>query len=245
MLPNLPNYIAIIFGLTTLITLLFFYWTIKNSRVEATRKKATLIVGILVVWIVVQAFLTLKGFYNTNTNVSPPKLLLSGIAPPLVTMLLLFITSRGREFIDSLPLKNLTYINTVRVPVELVLLALFLNKAIPELLTFEGRNFDIFSGVTAPFVAWFGFTKGKLSRTVLLAWNFVCLALLLNVVVYALLSTPFPSQQFAFDQPNIAILYFPFSWLPTFVVPLVLFGHLTSIRQLIAQTPKGALRETK
>jgi hypothetical protein len=67
----------------------------------------------------------------------------------------------------------------------------------------------------------------------ILVWNFICLALLANIVINALLSTPFPFQQFAFDQPNIAILYFPFNWLPTFIVPVVLFGHLLSIRRLM------------
>jgi len=36
----------------------------------------------------------------------------------------------------------------------------------------------------------------------------------------------------AFDQPNIAVLYFPFSWLPTYVVPVVLFCHLAALRKL-------------
>jgi hypothetical protein len=48
-------------------------------------------------------------------------------------------------------------------------------------------------------------------------------------------STPSPLQKIAFDQPNIAILNFPFSWLPTFIVPIVLLGHLVSIRQLLKE----------
>jgi hypothetical protein len=100
-------------------------------------------------------------------------------------------------------------------------------------MTFEGRNFDVFSGITAPFIAYFGFRKKTLNRKIILAWNFICLALLVNIVVNAFLSAPTPVQQFAFDQPNIAILYFPFSWLPTFIVPVILFGHLVSIRRLV------------
>ncbi|HVF96549.1 MAG TPA: hypothetical protein VM871_04480, partial [Flavisolibacter sp.] len=38
---------------------------------------------------------------------------------------------------------------------------------------------------------------------------------------------------FAFDQPNIAVLYFPFIWLPSFIVPVVLLSHLVCIRQLL------------
>jgi len=64
-------------------------------------------------------------------------------------------------------------------------------------------------------------------------WNVMALALLLNIVINALLSAPFPFQQFAFDQPNIAILYFPFVWLPSFIVVTVLFSHLVSLRKLI------------
>jgi hypothetical protein len=76
-------------------------------------------------------------------------------------------------------------------------------------------------------------TKLKIDRNGILIWNFICLGLLINIVVNALFSAPSPIQKFAFEQPNIAILNFPFSWLPTFIVPIVLFGHLTSIRQLM------------
>ncbi|TAH22438.1 MAG: hypothetical protein EAZ08_00730 [Cytophagales bacterium] len=49
-----------------------------------------------------------------------------------------------------MPLKNLIYLNIVRIPVEIILFWLFVNKAIPELMTFEGRNLDIIAGITAP-----------------------------------------------------------------------------------------------
>jgi hypothetical protein len=187
----------------------------------------------LTIWLTIQAVLTLKNIYNSDTNTFPPKIILTGILPTILTFFLLFATSKGRQFIDSLPLKNLTYINIVRIPVEIVLFWLFINKAIPELMTFEGRNFDIIAGISAPIIAYFGLTKTKLSRQTILLWNFICLGLLVNIVINALFSTPSPIQKFAFDQPNIAILNFPFSWLPTFIVPIVLFGHLTSIRQLM------------
>jgi hypothetical protein len=120
----------------------------------------------------------------------------------------------------------------IRIPVELVLFWLFSYKTIPQLMTFEGRNFDILSGISALLVYYFGFIKKSLDKKFILAWNFICLALLANIVINAFLSAPFPFQKFAFDQPNIAILYFPFVWLPVLVVPLVLFSHLVAIRKL-------------
>ncbi len=233
MIENLPTYISIIFGLTTVATILLFVWTIRNSNSEQNRKKAIPIFIGLTIWLTIQAVLTLKNIYNSDTNSFPPKIMLVGILPAILTIILLFATSKGRKFIDSLPLKNLTYLNIVRIPVEIVLFWLFLNKAIPELMTFEGRNFDILAGISAPIIAYFGLTKTKLSRKTILLWNFICLGLLVNIVVNAIFSAPSPIQKFAFDQPNIAIVNFPFSWLPTFIVPIVLFGHLTSIRQLM------------
>ncbi len=235
MIDNLPTYISLTFGLTTLVTFSLFIWTIKNSNSEQTRKKAIPIFIGLTIWLTIQAFLTLQNIYNSDTNTFPPKIMLTGIFPAILTITLLFITTKGRQFIDSLPIKNLTYLNIVRIPVEIVLFWLFLNKAIPELMTFEGRNFDILAGITAPFIAHFGLKKQKISQNAILIWNFICLGLLINIVVNALFSAPSPIQKFAFEQPNIAILNFPFSWLPTFIVPAILFGHLTSIRQLLKQ----------
>ncbi len=105
-------------------------------------------------------------------------------------------------------------------------------------MTFEGRNFDILSGLTAPVVYWLGFRGGKIKRPLLIIWNILALGLLINIVATAILSFPCPFQQMAFDQPNRGVLYFPFIWLPTVVVPLVLFSHLISLWRLLTDRRK-------
>ncbi|WP_211089539.1 hypothetical protein [Flavobacterium supellecticarium] len=238
---HLAQYIPLTFGLTTVITILLFGWTMQCS--EATRKKGKWIVLSLFLWMFVQAVLTRYDIYNTDTDSFPPKIMLFGIFPMLLSIVLLFATVKGRQFIDSLSLERLTYLNTIRIPVEIVLYWLFVNKTIPELMTFSGINFDILAGFTAPIVGYFGFTKPKISRRAILIWNFVSLGLLLNIVICAVLSTPSPIQKLAFDQPNIAILNFPFSWLPTVIVPIVLLGHLTVIRQLLKEVFQRASKK--
>ena len=171
MINNLPTYITLTFGLTTMATLQLFIWTIRNSNSERTRKMATPIFIGLTLWLTIQAVLAYKNVYNSDINSFPPKIMLLGILPTILTIIFLFATSKGKQFIDSLPLKHLTYLNTVRIPVEIVLLWLFLNKAIPELMTFEGRNFDILAGITAPFVAYYGFTKQKLNMCMNQFWH--------------------------------------------------------------------------
>lgn len=228
-----PLYISIFFGLTTLLTLFLFYSAVKNAKIKSAASKSNFILIVLSLWLIVQAVLTLNNVYNTETNSLPPKIAIFGILPAILVILLTFASQAGRRFVDGLPLLTLTWINIVRIPVEITLYWLFLYKMVPELMTFTGRNFDILAGITAPFVAYYGIAKRKLRRAALLAWNFVCLSLLINIVLHALLSAPSPLQKIAFEQPNIAILYFPISWLPTFIVPIILFGHLVSIRRLI------------
>lgn len=219
---NLPTYIGIVFGLTTILTVGLFYKATNNS-------KTTLI--ILLTWLGLQTAIGLSGVY-TVTETFPPRFLLL-VMPPFLYIIGLFATSKGRQYIDRLHVRTLTILHIIRIPVEVVLFWLFVNKTIPELMTFEGRNFDILSGLTAPIVFYFGFIRKKLDRRIILTWNFICLGLLINIVANAVLSAPFPFQKFAFDQPNIAVLYFPFNWLPSCVVPLVLLSHLATIRQLL------------
>lgn len=238
MIQGLPIFISIIFALTTVATLLLFYRAMRNAQLETTRQKSTAILFGMVAWLFIQAVVTLQNGYNSNTNSIPPRIMLFGILPTMLIIIFLFATSKGRQFIDSLRLVDLTYLHVVRVPVEFVLLWLFLNKAIPQTMTFEGRNFDILAGVSAPVIAYLGLTKNKLSGSIILIWNFICLGLLFNIIVIALFSSSSPFQKLGFEQPNIGILNFPFSWLPTFIVPVVLFGHFTSIRQLLKRTAK-------
>jgi hypothetical protein len=216
---NLPLYISIVFVLATFYAVFIFWGAAHRSKI---------VVAIILAWMLIHGVLAYAGVY-LNTTGLPPRFSLT-IAPTLIAIFLLFNTRKGKAFIDGLSLSQLSILHVVRIPVELVLLWLSLHKLVPQLITFEGQNFDIISGVTAP-LAWF-FARRGTNTKLLLWWNVACLGLLVNVVVTAILAAPFSFQQFAFDQPNIAVLYFPFVWLPAVIVPLVLFAHLAAIRQL-------------
>jgi hypothetical protein len=227
MLTGLPFYISMLFIFTTVITFIFFIAALKKYD---SGKTSIIVSLIIIAWLSLHGILAISNFYSVTDTIPPRFVLL--VAPPFLSILILFITRNGRKFIDSLSLKILTRLHVVRIFVEIILYWLFLYKYIPGLMTFEGRNFDILAGLTAPLIAYYGFNKHKLSRQFMIIWNIAALLLLLNIVVNAVLSAPFPFQQFGFDQPNIAVLYFPFIWLPGFIVPIVLFSHLVLIRRL-------------
>ncbi|MBK8505766.1 MAG: hypothetical protein IPL46_28355 [Saprospiraceae bacterium] len=218
---DVPTYLSYLFGATTLLTIFWFY--------RACHSRNFLVIALI--WIILQSVIAKSGFYQ-NTNVLPPRILLLGILPVLLLILLLFSNRSGRAFLDQVDLKTLTIFHSIRIPVEIILALLYWSGVMSVYITYEGTNFDLFSGVTAPLVYFLVFGRKNVNRGLLLGWNIICLLLLLNVVITAILSMPSPLQKLAFDQPNIPFLYFPYVLLPTVIVPLVLLAHLITFRQL-------------
>jgi hypothetical protein len=216
----LPAFVVPTFAATTALTVLLMRF------VTGSRRVLLLLCG----WIAVQTLVANTGFYFDSTTL-PPRIVFA-VGPPVVVIVGLFLTRAGRAFLDRLDLRWLTVLHTIRIPVELVLHALFVAGLVPQVMTYEGRNFDIVSGATAPIVALIAFRQGQPRRGLLLVWNIVCLGLLLNIVAHGMLSVPGPLQQFGFEQPNVALLSAPFVWLPALIVPVVLLSHLAAIRQL-------------
>lgn len=228
MLPTVPLSLCLLFGLTTALAVGLFYEAAGRSR-----SGLVLLLAVLLV----QAALALGGFYSHHVATSLPPRLGLALGPPLLLLLGRVATVRGRAYLASLRLDKLTLVHVVRLPVELVLHSLFTHGVVPRVMTFEGHNYDIIMGLSAPLV-YYLLRRRVLGRRALLAWNGLGLALLINIVATAVLAVPTPWQRVGFEQPNVAILYFPFIWLPAVVVPLVLLAHVAALWQLLA--PKAA-----
>jgi hypothetical protein len=222
-----PLWLDAFFVLTTLLTLCLFVATIR--QVSPTGSIRFLIAS--VVWLAGLALLAHNRIF-LHLDARPPGFVLV-LAPPILLITGLFLTTSGRTWVNQLPLPTLTLLHTVRIPVELILYTLYLHQQVPQLMTFEGRNYDILAGLTAPIITYFVFRQKQLSTRWLLVWNVLALGLVLNIVVNAVLSAPLPFQQFAFEQPNVAILKAPYVWLPGFIVPVVLFSHAVVIYRLV------------
>lgn len=227
---QLPIYIPAAFIAASFITVYLFY--------KATNSNLKLLM-IIAGWMTAQSAIAATGFFTVE-NTLPPRFLIL-VALPIVGMIVTFSTAKARSFIDGFDLKKLAALHSIRIVIEVVLFWLFLNKVMPRLMTFEGRNFDLISGLTAPLIYYFGFVKRKIGAKAIFAWNIVCLAILLFTVANAILSAPTPMQKFAFDQPTIAVFYFPFLWLPGVVVPIVIFSHLVTMRLLLKEMKQKEL----
>ncbi|HEX2639694.1 MAG TPA: hypothetical protein VHL50_03935 [Pyrinomonadaceae bacterium] len=232
MMEGLPAYVSPFFIATTFLTVGFLFYAVKQAGTDSLPAK--LLLFLIAFWLVFQASLALGGFFQV-TSATPPRIFAFAAFPALLTAIL-FVVFFPRTLIDRLPLRTLTLLHVIRVPVEITLLWLFQSGQIPQAMTFEGRNLDILSGLSAPLIYFLAFRKRSPNRPLLIAWNIVALLLLANIVMIAVLTFPSPLQAMALDQPNRAVMYFPFNWLPAVVVPIVFFSHIASLRKLFTNS---------
>ncbi|MCB9895184.1 MAG: hypothetical protein H6839_12090 [Planctomycetes bacterium] len=210
-------------------------------RGQPSRGRSVAIAALAIMtWLGFTAGIAFSGLLTPSPEGVPPNLPV--LVFTMVSMLALTLGPVGKRVISTWDAPRLIGFQVFRVPVELVLFMLAVNGVGPELLSFEGRNFDIITGLTAPLAAWLVWKRP--SKVLVIGWNLLGLALLANVLVHAVLSMPGPMQKI-FVQPGPEIVAgFPYIWLPAFLVPLAFAGHVLSLRQALkpaaafAGTPK-------
>jgi hypothetical protein len=171
-----------------------------------------------------------RGFFRV-TDVLPPRVFLFFF--PLLIVLIVFslLPATGR-LVERIEPGPLVAIQSFRLFMELILWGLVLAGRIHPRMSFEGANFDVLIGFSAPLVAYYAFSKRLLSERMVMVWNALGILLLMNVVTLGALSMPGPLQIFKDEPVNTFVLGWPFIWLPTFVVPVAFLGHLLSLKQL-------------
>ena len=193
----------------------------------------------LAAWLLTQAVLALNGFFADFSSM-PPHIAFV-ILPGLIFLLGLAVHPAVRKSPGFLEMSVATLIGfqTFRVVMEFILYTLVKEGQLPEIMTLTGSNFDLLVGTTAPFTAWVAVRYGRRSYPALIAWNGAGFLILLNTVIHGILAAPTRFQVFFTDPPNTVIGTFPWIWLPGFVVPVALAGHILSLRQiwLLTATP--------
>ena len=143
-LEQIPFLIFALFGATLIASISMIYF--------ASRSKIFLISAS--VWIIIQSTITLLGIYQ-QTELMPPRIMLYGIFPAILIIAFSLLLKQNQEFINSFNLKTLTYLHVIRLPVEICLALLYHHKTMSIYVTYDGTNFDIISGISAPIVALF------------------------------------------------------------------------------------------
>jgi len=183
----------------------------------------------LAAWIAYGGILGYTGVI-ANTSALPPGLFY--MLAPIIMLVMFMARSRVGETVAlSFPLWLLMGMESFRLVVEVFLHQLWLDGQLPKMLTYQGANFDILIGISAPIVAWL-LISHRISNRTALVWNAIGIAMLANVAVRAILTSPGPLHFITTEVPNVAIGTFPFTYIPGLMVPLALVLHVLSIRAL-------------
>jgi hypothetical protein len=196
-------------------------WEIEKQR-RIRRNTILVLVGWTIFLILIAASGFTSRFDLFPANAGPVLII------PLVAILIVTFSGKMKHLLQFVPETTLINLQVFRVFVEVLLWLLFVQNLLPVQMTFEGRNFDILVGITAPLAAWL--FAGK--KWALIGWNILGLCLLINIVTIALLSMPTQFRVFDNEPANTIVLNSPFILLPGMLVPLAYGLHFLSLRQV-------------
>ena len=179
-------------------------------------------------WVVFATVLGVSGIL-ANPALRPPAILYVFI-PTFVLVAFLARSRAGAVIASSIPVAVLMGAESLRIIVELFLERLWHAGQLPKMLTFHGANFDILVGISAPVVAVL-YARHAIDARAALVWNVVGIVSLANVVARNVLISP-AVHLISTEVPNAAIGSFPYSFIPTLIVPLALVLHVLAIRSL-------------
>jgi len=192
--------------------------------------------SILITWIGWLTILSYKGFF-TDFSKLPPRPALAMLLPLPVIFVIAF-SKKGTQLLQTIPSHWLVFMQSFRVIVELLLLFAFMAGKLPVQMTFEGRNFDVLTGLFALPVGYLLARKRPYASRLAIAFNIIGIVLLLNILVIAVLSMPTSIRYFVNEPSNTLVAEFPVILLPGVLVPLAYAMHIFSFRQLLTKQSK-------
>jgi uncharacterized membrane protein len=187
----------------------------------------------IIIWIGLLTVLSYKDFFADFSKLPPRPALAMMIPLPFVVAIA--FSKKGTQLLQSVPPHWLVYIQSFRIGVELLLLFAFMAGRLPVQMTFEGRNFDVITGVLALPVGYLLAQKKSYATKLAIAFNIVGILLLLNVLLIAVLSMPTSFRYFMNEPSTTLVTQFPFILLPGVLVPVAYMLHIFSLRQLFTK----------
>lgn len=235
-LPGIPS--AVLQAEFILLALLLGVWwvfatgkayAVPDSGARWNMPKAMIALGVILLWFGFLFAVSQQVWAHEFTSFPPPGLRVF-LALMVVTAVIAF-SPIGRKLANGLPLIWLVSFQAFRLPTELLIYQAAEAGVAPMEQTFHGLNFDIVTAILA-LVLMVLLRRGEVSSKLILGWNILGLALLLNVVVTAIMAMPHPMQVLHTNPPNVWVTYFPFILLPGVAVCSALLGHLLVFRAL-------------
>lgn len=220
--------------LTALVAGLF----LRGVSLAGMRASRTAVV--VAAWMAYSGILAARGMLLDPGSLPPPMIRI--LVPGLLLVFFAAFSTFGARLAKHLGYPALIGFHAFRLPLEGLLWWFHHQGRLPVQMTFEGRNLDILTGlsaIVAAALAW----RGTAGRRTALIWNLAGLALLLNIMAVAILSIPGPLRAFHDEPANTLVLHFPYVWIPAIFVMAALLGHLVLFRKILADRAGAARPE--
>jgi hypothetical protein len=225
--PAVLTFIAMPLGLVAALLWLVDLASRRLDEPAADRRRALVATAAAAVaWMTATGIAASSGVLRQWDATPPPiAVLAAGIVALSVAIA---FSPYGTRLATGVPIALLIALQGFRLPLEVAMHEMYERGVMPVQMSYSGRNFDIITGVSAFVVAWL-VAQGYGGRLLITIWNLLGLALLVNIVTIAILSTP-RFRYFGGDHLNVWITYPPFVWLPGVMVVAALAGHLLVFR---------------
>jgi hypothetical protein len=223
---------AIALGLLALLTLGTFHAERRlGSLPEVARRRAFVAFLGMGAWMALLGGVASTGVL-ARFDLRPPPMA-GAFAGTVVVSLAFALSPWGKRLALGLPLGALVGFQAFRLPLELVMHQAATEGVMPSVMSFNGYNFDIVTGVAATLVGvWF--LVGRPPRLVVVAFNALGSTLLLVVSAVAMAALPLFAA-FGPDQLNVWVTRFPYIWMAV-MVGSALVGHVLLARRLLAES---------
>lgn len=183
----------------------------------------------ILVWATYLIFISNTGLLNDFSL--PPRIPLLIVFPAILMILILTGRAGMQAVIQNTPVYLPVFLQSFRIIVELLIYGAFLEGIFPQRGTFEGLNFDILVGVSSIFIG-LSALRGTISLKGIMIWNILSLGILL-VTIYAFVSAYYFTDYVQTAGDGSKLVEFPYLLLPSGLLPIAIFLHVVSIRQVL------------
>jgi hypothetical protein len=186
--PAVLTFIAMPVGLVA--ALLWLVHLASRRLDESAEHRRGALVGtatVAVAWMIATWIAASSGVLRQWDALPPPLAFL--VAGIVALSAAIAFSPYGNRLATGLPIALLIAVQGFRLPLELAMHEMYERGVMPVQMSYSGRNFDIVTGISAFVVAWL-VAQGLGGRLLITIWNLMGLALLVNVVTIAILSTP-------------------------------------------------------
>ena len=201
------------------------------SQFSQRVSSSIVVVSLLALWFLLVLMASLLGVFKGNPS-QPPLLLGVAVILPVLLFVLVWITSaRFQRFVESPDIRAITLPQTSRI-IGVVFLTSYAYGVLPGIFALPAGIGDVAIGLTAPLIVWMLVSKTRARLAVLAVWNVLGLLDLVMAVSLGILTSRSSLGILAGTTTSAAVVAFPLSLIPTFLVPVDLILHLITLSRV-------------